>query len=125
MKKVIFAIGITVLFIGMASVVSGSNVTAPQEDRQEWHYVIFGHIRSYEITKPKEFEGTDLEGKEYLNCEAIHVNSIWLGVLKGLPNLPMRSVIRFGRSFGIPYEGAEIIGPNTFGHYFIMASGTL
>jgi hypothetical protein len=117
MKKVILALGITALFIGMPSILAGSNVTASQDGREDWHYVIFGYISSYEII--------ELEGKEYLNCEAIHVKSIWLGVIRGLPNLPVRMVVRFGREFGIPYDGAEIIGPNRFGHYFIMASGVL
>ena len=113
------AIGIATLFIGMSSFSSGTSVKTlePREDRPGWHYVIFGSILSYDVV---EYNGT-----EYLECRALHVKSIWLGVLRNLPNLPLGMTLRLGQKFNIPYEGAKIVGPTKLGNYFIMAQGTL
>lgn len=119
MKRVILAVGIAALFIGVSSFSAGTSVKTlePREDGPGWSYVLFGSIRSYELV--------EYDGEEYLECRALHVVSFWLNVLRNLPNLPLRMTLRLGQKFNIPYEGAEIIGPTKLGNYFIMAQGTL
>ena len=56
---------------------------------------------------------------------AIRLRILVWGVFPNFPNLIMPETIRFGQRFAIPFEGANITGPNPLGNCFLVARGTL
>ena len=119
MKKLLFAISIVALFIGVSSIPAGANVDveAPENGRPNWKYLVIGRIKSYKI---EEYNGT-----EYLNCTAVRVKIRTWNIFERFPRLMLSMKVRYGQEFYIPYEGAKIIGPIILGHYFIIARGSL
>jgi len=116
MKNRIFAIGITAIFFGLALISADVSATSPEpQNNSGISYVLAGRISSYEVV---EYNGT-----QYLDCIAIRVRAFFWGVFNNFPNLVLRQTLRWGNEFMIPFESANISGPNALGNYFLVARG--